>query len=171
MTKKHKKKKEPLRPIEEKLNAYELLHKNPTNRLIHFFFVPFFTFSVLGLIWAIPLQFTFLGALKDYFNVASIVIGIVMYLYLKWSPTLSYAMLLSIGLFSFFIVQLEYWEKAGGPAFWMVCLVMLIISWLVLCFGNKQEERKFSLFEDFQYLLIAPLWMWSKLFNRLKIPY
>lgn len=171
MAKENVKKKEVLRPIDRYFIEYAENHRNATNVMIHWICVPLITFSVLGLIWAIPLQFDFLGKLKDYFNLASIVIGVVMYYYLRLSPTLSYAMLLTVGVFSFFIVQLEYWEQAGGPAFWSVCLFIFVVAWIGQFIGHKIEGKKPSFLTDIKFLLIGPLWLWSKLFKKLNIPF
>lgn len=171
MTRKNVKKTEILRPVDQYFKEYSKSHQNPTNVLIHWFCVPLITFSILGLIWAIPVQFSFLGKMKDYFNIASIVIGVAMYYYLKLSPTLSYAMLFTVAIFSFFIVQLEYWEQAGGPAFWLVCLIIFIVSWIGQFIGHKIEGKKPSFFEDVRFLLIGPIWLWSKVFEKVNIPY
>lgn len=162
---------EALRPVEQYFIEYAKNHQNPTNVLIHWFCVPLITFSILGLIWAIPVQFSFLGKMKDYFNIASIFIGVAMYYYLKLSPTLSYAMLFTVAVFSFFIVQLEYWEQAGGPAFWLVCLLIFIVSWIGQFIGHKIEGKKPSFLDDLRFLLIGPIWLWSKVFKKINIPY
>lgn len=171
MAKESIRKKEALRPIDRYFIEYSESHQNSTNVLIHWICVPLIVFSILGLIWAIPVQFSFLGKYKDYFNIASIFIAVVMYYYLKLSPTLSYAMILTIGVFSYFIVQLEYWERAGGPAFWSVCVFIFIIAWIGQFFGHKVEGKKPSFLTDLKFLLIGPLWLWSKIFNKLRIPY
>ncbi len=171
MSKKNLKNKETLRTIDRYFNEYAASHQNPTNVLIHWICVPLITFAVLGLIWAIPVQFHFLGKYKDYFNLASIVIGIVMYYYLKLSPTLSYAMLLTVGVFSFLIVQLEYWEQSGGLAFWLVCLIIFVVAWIGQFIGHKIEGKKPSFLSDLKFLFIGPLWLWSKLFKKVNIPY
>lgn len=171
MSKKNYKKKEILRPIDHDFNEYAANHQNPTNILIHWICVPLITFAVLGLVWAIPVQFHFLGKFKDYFNLASIVIGVVMYYYLKLSATLSYAMLFTVGVFSFFIVQLEYWEQAGGPSFWLVCLIIFVVAWIGQFVGHKIEGKKPSFLTDLKFLLIGPIWLWSKLFKKINIPY
>lgn len=171
MTTKKVNKTETLRPVDQYFKEYAKSHQNPTNVLIHWFCVPLITFSILGLIWAIPVQFGFLGKMKDYFNIASIVIGVAMYYYLKLSPTLSYAMLFTVAIFSFFIVQLEYWEQAGGPAFWLVCLIIFIVSWIGQFIGHKIEGKKPSFFDDLRFLLIGPIWLWSKVFKKVNIPY
>jgi len=128
-------------------------------------------FALLGLVWSVPLQFDFLGKYKGYFNLASILIGAVMYYYIRLSPLLSYGMFLAIVLFSYFIVQLEYWEKAGGLAMWMVCLILLAVGWLSQWIGYKFEGKRPSFFTELKFLLIGPLWWWSKVFKKVNIKY
>ena len=171
MSRKKTKHQETIRPIHKLFIEYANNHQNPTNVIIHWICVPLIAFSVLGLIWAIPVQFHFLGKYKDFANLATIVIGISMYYYWTLSRTLFWAMLFTIGVFSYFIVQLEYWEQAGGPAFWLVCLVIFIIAWIGQFIGHKMEGRKPSFLTDLKFLLIGPLWLWGKIFNRLRIPY
>jgi uncharacterized membrane protein YGL010W len=162
---------EPSRAIHQRFIEYTDHHQDPTNRLIQWFCIPLISFSILGLIWAVPVQFHFLGKYKDFANLATIFIGIVMYYYWTLSRILFWAMLFTIGIFSYFIVQLEYWERAGGPAFWLVCIVIFIISLIGKFIGYKFEGKKTSFIRDLKFLLISPLWLWSKLFNKLKIPY
>lgn len=165
------KKKEPLRQLDKYFLQYAESHRNPVNVLIHWVCVPLIAFSILGLVWSIPLQLNFLGKYKDYFNFASILIGLVMYYYIRLSPILSYGMFFTILIFSYLIVQLEYWEKAGGPAMWMVCLVLFIIAWVGQFIGHKIEGKKPSFLTDLKFLLIGPLWLWSKLYKTLNIGY
>ncbi len=160
-----------VQPIDRYFIEYERSHQNPTNVLIHWICVPLIFFSILGLIWAIPVQFEFLGKYKDFANLATIVIGIVMYYYWTLSRILFWAMLFTLGVFSYFIVQLEYWERDGGPAFWAVCATIFVIAWIGQFIGHKIEGKKPSFLTDLKFLLIGPLWLWSKVFNRLKVPY
>ncbi len=163
--------KKPLRPVDKHLLQYTENHQNPTNVLIHWISVPLIAFAILGLVWSIPMQLSFLGKYKGYFNFASIMIGVVMYYYIRLSPLLSYAMFLTIVVFSYCIVQLEYWEQAGGPAMWMVCLFLFIAAWIGQIVGHKIEGKKSSFLTDLKFLLIGPVWLWSKLFKKLKINY
>lgn len=171
MAKEKIKNSEPIRPIHQYFIEYANNHQNPINVIIHWICVPLIIFSVLGLIWAIPVQFSFLGKYKDYANFATIVIGLVMYYYWTLSRILFWFMLFTDGVFSYFIVQLEYWEQAGGPAFWLVCLVIFILAWIGQFIGHKIEGKKPSFATDLKFLLIGPLWLWSKILNKFKIPY
>jgi uncharacterized membrane protein YGL010W len=171
MSKEKLKGSESTRSIDRYFIEYANNHQNPINIIIHWICVPLIAFSILGLIWAIPVQFNFLGKYKDFANLATIVIGLVMYYYWTLSRTFFWAMLFTIGIFSYFIVQLEYLERAGGPTFWVVCVVIFVISWVGQFIGHIIEGKKPSFLTDLKFLLIGPLWLWSKVFNRFKIPY
>lgn len=162
---------ESTRAIHQHFIEFTSYHQHPTNRLIQWFCIPLAAFSILGMIWAIPVQFHFLGKYKDFANLATIFIGIVMYYYWTLSRVLFWAMLFVLGIFSYFIVQLEYWERDGGLAFWSVCVVVFIISLVGKFIGHRIEGKKTSFMTDLKFLLIGPLWLWSKLFTKLKIPY
>src|SRR5690606_7015668 len=66
-------------------------------------------FGIMGLIWMIPFpELDFLVSLnmQNFLNWGSFYIAIVIYFYLRLAPTLSYAVLFTIGVMSFLIVQL-----------------------------------------------------------------
>src|SRR5690606_42157951 len=82
----------------------------------------------------------------------------------------SYGMLLIIGFFSYLIVQLEYWELAGGPALWLVCLLIFIISWIGQFIGHKIEGKRPSFLISLKFFLIGPIWLLTKVYKRVRIP-
>jgi len=141
-------------------DKYAESHQNPSNELIHWICVPLIVFSLLGLVWAIPFpHLEFLGRYNGYLNWASFLIAFSVYYYLKLSPVLSYLMLLLIFAMSMIIVQLEKWEAAGGPALWLVCLVIFVIAWIGQFIGHKIEGKKPSFLDDVKFLLIGPIWL------------
>jgi len=131
-------------------------------------------FGVMGLIWMIPFpQFDFLVRLNmhTFLNWGSFFIAVVIYLYLRLAPTLSYAILFSIGVMSFFIVQMEYWERAGGPAVWLISLIVALIG-IGGLIGLSRTEKKTIYGQDLWFLIrIGPIWLWSKVFDKLKLKY
>lgn len=160
------------RPIDRLFDAYAGSHTNPINIGIHWVCVPLIAFSILGLIWSIPFpRLAFLGSFNGYFNWASILIAVIIYYYFRLSPMLSYFMIITVGIFSFFIVQLEYWALGDGPALWVSCLVIFVVAWLGQFLGHIVEGKKPSFLKDLTFLLIGPLWLWSKVLKKLKIPY
>lgn len=93
------------------------------------------------------------------------------YYYLRLAPTLSYAMLLVVGLFSFLIVQLEYVERDGGPAVWLVCAMLLIVSFGALYLGKRLERGHVPMRSFLRFLVLGPIWLWHFVFRKLNIPY
>lgn len=141
-------------------DKYGESHQDPTNKLIHWICVPLIVFSILGLVWAIPFpHLEFLGKYNGFVNWASFLIAFSIYYYYKLSPVMSYFMLLSVFVMSFFIVQLERVEASGGPALWVVCAVIFVLAWIGQFIGHKIEGKKPSFLDDVKFLLIGPIWL------------
>src|SRR5690606_6165067 len=171
MTKKSVRNRKPMSKLDALFLQYADSHQNPTNILIHWICVPLIAFGIFGLIWSIPFpHIEFLGRYNGFVNWASFLVAFSIYYYLKLSPTLSYGMLLIIGLFSYCIVQLEYWEIAGGPARWLVCLVIVILSLIAHIIGHEIEGKRPSFLTNFKFLLIGPIWLLAKVYKKIRIP-
>lgn len=141
-------------------DKYAESHQNHSNEMIHWVCVPLIVFSLLGLVWAIPFpHLEFLGRYNGYLNWASFLIAFSVYYYYKLSPVMSYLMLLLIFVMAMGIVQLEKWQLAGGPALWLVCLVIFVVAWIGQFIGHKIEGKKPSFLEDVKFLLIGPIWL------------
>ncbi len=155
--------------IDQLLEKYGESHRNKTNKRIHWIAVPAIVFSLLGLVWAIPMP----EFMKEYpyFNWASLLIAFSLYYYYTLSPALAFAMIFVIGIMSFFIVQLEYNEWAGGMAMWKICLIIFVLAWIFQFIGHKIEGKKPSFFEDLKFLLIGPLWLLHFIFKRLHLKF
>jgi uncharacterized membrane protein YGL010W len=161
-----KKQKSPVGKLENKkevdtlFDTYSESHQNPSNELIHWICVPLIVFSLLGLVWAIPFpHLGFLGKYNGFVNWASFLIAFSGYYYYRLSPVLSYMMILLIFAAAFVIVQLEKWALAGGPALWLVCVVIFVLSWIGQFIGHKIEGKKPSFLQDVKFLLIGPIWL------------
>ena len=162
---------EPKRPVE--LHFENLDKKFLGNKLNYSIFLLFTFFGIMGLVWMIPFpQFEILKKFnaQTFLNWGSFYIAIIIYFYLKLAPTLSYAALFSIAIMSFFIVQLEYIERDGGPTVVLVCSIMALVGLLGLWLFAKKENQITG--KDFWNLLtIGPIWLWSKVFDKLKFKY
>lgn len=144
------------------------------SKILYSIFIALVFFGVMGLVWMIPfpkLQFLVRMNMDTFLNWGSFYIGIIVYLYLKLAPTLSYAILFSIGIMSFFIVQLEYVERDGGPAVWLICAILAILGILGAYFYAKKERADISLKDVWRLFTIGPIWLWSKVFTKFKIKY
>ncbi|MBS1503439.1 MAG: DUF962 domain-containing protein [Bacteroidetes bacterium] len=162
----------PQRPVDVYFAKYAESHKNPANKLIHWICVPLIVFSLLGLVWAIPFpHISFLKSYDGYFNWASFLIAFSIYFYYRLSPTLSYIMLLMVMLFCYLITLLAGWQAAGGPALWLVSLVIFVVSWIGQFIGHKIEGKKPSFLDDIKFLLIGPIWLLHFILTKFNIKY
>ena len=162
----------PQREIDILLAKYSENHQNPTNKLIHWVCVPLIVFSIIGLISAIPFPYLgFLGKYNMFINWFSLVMAASIYYYLKLLPVLSYLMLFFFGICYLFVVQLEYLEKAGGPALWQSSLVIFVLAWLGQFIGHQIEGKKPSFLTDLKFLLIGPLWLMHFILKKFNIKY
>jgi uncharacterized membrane protein YGL010W len=153
-------------------DKYAESHQNPTNELVHWICVPLIVFSILGLVWSIPFPYIkFLGQYNGFFNWASFLIAFAIYYYYKLSPTLSYIMLVVVFGFSYGIIELDTWQKAGGPALWLVCLVIFVAAWAGQFIGHKIEGKKPSFLDDLKFLLIGPIWLLHFILKKFSLKY
>jgi len=160
------------RPVDIYFDQYAQSHRNTTNKLIHWIGVPLIVFSILGLVWAIPFPYIrLLGRYNGYFNWASFLVAFSIYYYYKLSPVLSYLMLLVLFGFSYGIIDLVAWQKAGGPALWQVCLAIFALSWAGQFIGHKIEGKKPSFLDDLKFLLIGPIWLLHFILKKFSIRY
>jgi len=164
--------KAPQRPVDVLFDKYAENHENPTNKLIHWICVPLIVFSLFGLLWAIPFpHLNFLGSYNGYFNWASFALAFCIYYYFRFSPILSYIMLLILLLFAWLITLLVAWQSAGGPALWLVCLVIFVVAWIGQFIGHKIEGKKPSFLTDIKFLLIGPIWLLHFVFKKFSLRY
>jgi len=142
------------------------------HRGLYALFITLLFFGVLGLVWLIPFpQLRFLERMnaQTFLNWGSFYIAIVVYRYLRLAPRLSYAVLFAIGVMSFFIVQLEYAERDGGPAVWIICLVSALAGCIGIWLTSRGEARKPGAKDLWKLATIGPIWLFSKI-NGWRIP-
>ncbi|MBK0403729.1 DUF962 domain-containing protein [Adhaeribacter sp. BT258] len=156
-------------PFRIYLERYAESHQNPMNVLVHWICVPLIAFSLLGLVWAIPVpHFNFLGKMNGYINLATFLILFATVYYLRLSFRIGLAMILTIWVFSAGIISLERMARLHSwHEMWQVCLVIFALAWVGQFIGHKIEGKKPSFLEDLRFLLIGPAWLWAKVFNKL----
>ena len=159
--------------LQHYLNRYAESHQNHSNVLIHWICVPLIVFSLLGLVWAIPVpHIAILGKLNGYVNLATLLILFATVYYLRLSFRIGIAMILTIWIFSTGIILLERLARLHGwPEMWQVCLTIFVLAWVAQFIGHKIEGKKPSFLEDLQFLLIGPAWLWVKIFRKMNWKY
>ncbi len=163
---------EPKRLVDIYFDKYAESHQNGTNKTIHWICVPLIVFSLLGLVSSIPFpHLAFLGQYAGYINWGLLLIAFSIYFYSTLSPTLAFIMLLVVLLFTYLIYELTVWHLAGGPALWLVCLVIFVASWIGQFIGHKIEGKKPSFLDDIKFLLIGPIWLIHFILKKYSIRY
>jgi len=153
------------REVDRWLGNYSEDHRNATNIVIHWICVPMILWTVIALLWTIPVP-AVLGR-------AGLWAGVAMFaalsFYLRLSRTLGVAMFVAfvgLGL----ITELLY--RALGPSqlLWLA-IGVFVLAWVAQFIGHHVEGRRPAFFTDLVYLLIGPAWIVAKIMRKLGIAY
>jgi uncharacterized membrane protein YGL010W len=138
------------RKIDTLLAHYGSSHLNPTNEIIHFVAIPLIMLSIVGLMYALHpwVAYAFMAASMVYYARLSIIFLVAM---VVWGALL------------FWVITLM------GDKVWQTSLIIFVGAWIIQFIGHKIEGKKPSFFEDIQYLWVGPLFVLSKLFEKLGI--
>jgi uncharacterized membrane protein YGL010W len=151
----------PTRPIDRWFASYSGDHRNDTNQWIHVFAVPAILWSVVALLWCIPVPG---GIFRTGFWAALAMFLAWMFYYRSSRP-------LGFGMLAVFvaIAALTYWLHGmlgTGRLAWLA-LAVFVVAWIAQFVGHRIEGRKPSFLTDLTYLLIGPAWVLSKLYRKL----
>ena len=150
-----------MRTMQDWLDSYSSDHQNPTNRLFHWLCVPQIVWSVIALLWAIPVPTAFLrpGA----WAVAVMVLAF--YWYWKHSHRLAIALLIAFALLG--LLTHVLFDRLGAVSLCYLAVGVFVVAWIGQFIGHKFEGRRPSFLTDLSYLLIGPAWLMAKLLRRL----
>jgi uncharacterized membrane protein YGL010W len=149
------------RSMRDWLDSYSRDHQSSTNRLLHWICVPLIVWSVIALLWTIPVPESLLrpGA----WSVFAIVLAFTWYW--KQSHRLAAALLLALALLAL-ISYLAFQQLGPNPLRW-VAVGVFVVAWIGQFIGHLFEGRRPSFFTDLAYLLIGPAWLMDKLLRRI----
>jgi len=147
-------------PVDILFGKYSESYQTPAQKIIHWACSILIVFSLLGLAWAIPFPYLkFIGQYNGYFNWASFLIAAAVFYYYRVLPGLSYAVFFELFLFSYGVMQLDAWQKTGGPALWLISLVIFVAA-AGLQFANlKIKNTKPTVGDGLKFMIISPLWV------------
>ena len=136
-----------MRKIDLLLEEYGESHLNKINKLIHWICVPAIFFSIVGLVWSIPIGFLQEFKINNfqYVNWATLTLCIVLLYYILLSPSLTIGMLVfSIGCL-YFANTLENLILADiiGYKLWIISIIIFTIAWILQFIGHKIEGKTF----------------------------
>lgn len=139
-----------MRSLDSWLAEYSESHQNQTNQLLHKVCVPAIFFSVLGMLWVLPV-----GSI----NVAILVSLLILPFYIRLGIK-ALAIILPQLLISFAILY-NISQFTSNSTIFTLSLGIFIVAWIGQFVGHKIEGKKPSFFKDLQFLLIGPLWIFK----------
>ncbi|KOO15266.1 hypothetical protein AKJ18_09700 [Vibrio xuii] len=143
-----------MKDLTQWLCEYGESHQNPINQKIHKVAVPGIFLSVVGLIWSIP-SIELFGLSLNWVWVAAFP---VMVFYFRLSLSV---FLMMLG-FTLACIALVWSIELMQISIFFFSLTLFAILWLLQFIGHKIEGKKPSFFEDLQFLLIGPIWVFRK---------
>ncbi|HVW97799.1 MAG TPA: hypothetical protein VHA56_17650 [Mucilaginibacter sp.] len=148
-------------------SKYSLNYQTPAQKVLQWGCMLFIVFSLLGLTWALPFPYLkFLGNYNGFFNWSSFLIAAAVYYYYQKFPSLSFIIFFMFFVFTYGIIQVAEWQKRGGPSLLLISAVIFIIA-AGLQFANlKLKNKKPSVADGLQFLIISPVWAFHFLFKK-----
>ncbi|MRX28574.1 DUF962 domain-containing protein [Kangiella sp. HZ709] len=141
---------------------YSESHRNPTNKLIHWVCVPVIVWTVIALLWSIPVP-EFMQ-MNPWLNWASLFMLLAMFFYFTFGFKIFFAMLLmAVGMLWF----TAWLSQATTIPVWQIAVVAFIIAWVGQFIGHHIEGKKPSFMKDVQFLLVGPAWEINYLFRKI----
>ncbi|MDQ2773233.1 MAG: DUF962 domain-containing protein [Bacteroidota bacterium] len=145
------------------LSEYGESHQNPTNKLVHWVCVPLIMFSLLGLLWSVPVP----GVIRNFspwLNLATLVMVLALVYYARLSLRLTVGMVL---VWAVMAAALRVMAGTAVLPLRSICLIIFALAWVGQFWGHKVEGKKPSFLKDLQFLLIGPLWLLHFVYRRL----
>jgi len=153
------------REVDRWLGNYSEDHRNPTNIAIHWICVPVILWTVIALLWTVPVPAS-VGRAGLWAGVAMFS---AMMFYLRLSRTLAFGMLAAFVLLG---VAAEALYRALGPTNLMwLAIGVFVAAWIAQFVGHQIEGKRPSFLTDVAYLLIGPAWIVAKVMRKLGIAY
>jgi len=149
------------RPIDRWFASYSADHRNATNQLIHVVCVPAIAWSVIALLWCIPVPGTLF---RPGFWAALAMFAATLFYY-RHSRRLGLGMLTMFVLMA--LLSFAIFNALGMRALLWSGIAVFVVAWIGQFVGHRIEGRKPSFLTDLTYLLIGPAWVLSKLYRKL----
>ena len=145
-----------MKTLVEQMSVYAAYHKDPTNKSIHFVFVPLIIWSAMGLLvqagsWP-------LGSLEATLAHAIAVVLLAYYLYLDFPLGVAMVFLFTVLL----VTVLQVQDTLGGRA-WLLFLAVFVGSWIAQLVGHAAfEHRKPALADNVLQVFVAPIFVMAE---------
>ena len=142
------------------LEKYGESHTHPINVLIHKIFVPLIMFSVIGILWAIPVPEMLRQIPLANFGMLLVVTSLIFYLTMGFKIFLGMLIIISLIVYGNILVE-------NYPYQLQLMIVIFVFSWIMQFIGHKIEGKKPSFLEDLLFLLVGPVWVFYPVYKKI----
>jgi uncharacterized membrane protein YGL010W len=138
-------------------------HRNAGNQRIHLVAVPLILWSVVGLLWCVPVPGT-------WFRQG---LWAALAMFLAWSFYWRASRSLGLGMLAWFVLLawLTRWLHAllGTWQLLWLAVGVFVVAWIAQFVGHSKllEGKRPSFLTDLTYLLVGPAWVLAKLYRKL----
>ena len=153
------------RPIDQWFASYSSDHRHPVNRLIHWIAVPLILWSVIAILWTIPVVATWFR--PGLF--AALAMFFAWMFYYRASRRIGLGMLAVFVAMAWLTRGLFY--ALGREQLLYVAIGVFVVAWIGQFIGHIYEGHRPSFFTDLVFLLVGPMWTLRKLYQRLGLSY
>jgi uncharacterized membrane protein YGL010W len=159
--------KTPRKSADQWFAEYGESHQDHANETIHWICVPIIFYSVLGLLWSLPVPAALARALPWFLWVQPAIVAAVLF-YFRLSRPLAFGLLCFISLC---YILLELQSILCPFPIWKSSLLLFVLAWIGQFIGHKIEGQKPSFLKDVVFLLIGPAWLMHFIYKKLRIEY
>jgi len=152
------------RPVDRFFEAYSADHRDAVNQLLHVWCVPAIVWSLLALVYCIPLGE---GAPTGLLAAVLAVVAVAFWCWLSLPLGLGAALAMAAAFWS--VAALHAALGSGGLA--LVGAVVFVAAWVGQFIGHHIEGRRPSFFTDLVYLMIGPVWVLAKAYRKAGLAY
>ncbi len=140
------------RALDALFARYEMSHRHPANKAIHWVCVPAIMWSVLALLWSVsPIAAYALAAFAMAF-------------YVWLSRMIAAGMLIVVALILYSLARF------GAPAL-PLSISVFVAAWIGQVVGHRIEGRKPAFVDDVKFLLVGPAWLLASFYRAVDIRY
>ena len=152
--------------IESWLERYEQNHRDLTNPLVYWAAVPMIVLGTVGILWYLPVPAEF-HEISPLLNWGSAFLMATAIYYFIISLSLAIGMLpflLGLAALHAWLGQ-SPWPQLG------VSVALLISGSVGLWLGRRGKGSLLGVVQDFQLMMIGPLWLLSLMYRHFRVPY
>jgi uncharacterized membrane protein YGL010W len=152
--------------IDSWLERYERGHQDLANPVVYWTAVPMIVLGTVGVLWYLPTPFEFYE-ISPLLNWGTAFLMATAIYYFIISLSLAIGMLpflLGIAAFHSWLAQSEF-PQLG------VSIALLVAGTTGLWLGRRGKGGLMAIVQDFQLMMIGPLWLLSALYRRFQVPF